>query len=313
MAISLNIPVTSIVATISAGYTHIRVYRSAEQFLGYTALTSSTSDLLLSLSESVYTFVDGGGSTEHWYTVTFVDVNGVVPPSEASPAFRGSFFDTNFSPITYPEEAVFTSNDRYIIDRMRSVVGDPKQLTRDFVSPDTGYSNMSIDQATLTFSNTRGWPLRVVLDGVDYTDITEPRVNDYQFLTFSGTQVSTISGTLDVWYYHFRNSDVELLRTFNNLTPPPELLPAEVPFELALLCASIEILEAEVRLFGVTSGSEIEIFQEIRINPKGGLTGRLADLAALRSRKEALLARVVKKLGSAGDILLTDIDGTLID
>lgn len=317
MAISLTIPVTDISATLALDFTHIRVYRSADQASGFTPLTSSTSDVELVPGTSVYEFIDGSGTTEHWYTVTFVDSNGVQPESEASVAFQGNFYDTNFSPITYPEEAVFSPNDRYVIDRMRTAVGDAKQLTRDYVSADTGYSTISIDGGTHTLSNPRGWPLRIQLDGVEYTEKTEPRLNDYQYLTFSGAQISTVSGTLDVWYYHFRNSDTELLRVFNGLTPPCGLTAAQVPFELALLCAAIQVLEAEVRLFGVTSGSEIEIYQEIRINPKGGLAGRQADLAALRARKDAMLACVLEELGGevlgAGDKMLSDIDGALID
>jgi hypothetical protein len=313
MAISLNIPVLDISGTIAFGYTHIKVYRSAEQTSGFAAITTSNTELLLVAGVSDYNFVDGSGTTEHWYTTTFIDTNGILAESAASAAFRGDFFDTNFSPITYPEEAVFTPNDRYIIDRMRSVTGDPKQLTRDYVSPDTGYSSISIDGGTHTLSNPSGWPLRIQVNGVEFTDATEPRVNDYQYLTFSGTTVSTISGTLDVWYYHFRNSDTEHLRVFNGLTPPPELTADQVPFELALICAAIEVLEGEVRLFGVTSGSEIEIYQEIRINPKGGLSGRMADLAALNKRKDNMLARILKELGGDGDRLLADVDGALID
>jgi hypothetical protein len=317
MAIRLNIPVLDISGTITFGYTHIKVYRSAEQFSGYKALTSNGSDIALVVGVSDYTYVDGSGTTEHWFTTTFVDSNGILPESAASSAFYGEFYDTNFSPITYPEEAVFSLNDRYIIDRMRTAAGDAKQLTRDYVSVDTGYSSVSIDGSTHTLSNPRGWPLRIQLNGVEYTDSTEPRVNDYQYLTFSGTQISTVSGTLDIWYYHFRNSDTELLRVFNGLTPPCGLTAEQVPFELALVCAAIEVLEAEVRLFGVTSGSEIEIFQEIRINPKGGLAGRQADLGALRARKDALVACVKEELGGellgAGDKMLSDIDGALID
>ena len=309
MAISLSIPVLDISATLVLGYTHIRVYRSAEQASGFSPLTTSASDVLLQAGVSVYDFIDGSGTTEHWYITTFVDADGVQAETTSSAAFRGDFFDTNFSPITYPEEAVFSANDRYVIDRLRNMVGDPKQLTRDYVSADTGYSSVSIDGTTHTLSNPQGWPLRVTLDGTEYVTADEPRVNDYQYITFSGTTIANSTSTLDVWYYHFRNSDTELLRVFNGLTPPPQLSAAEVPFELALICAAIETLEAEMRLFGVTSGSEIEIYQEIRINPKGGFSGRLDDLKSLRERKAKMLDSVLEDLGGANK----DICGVLID
>lgn len=309
MAIKVNILVGNITSTISAGYTHVKVYRSAKQTDGFVEITTPSSRVPLEVGVSNYEFIDGSGTTEHWYQISFYDPSESVAETVPSAAFQEDFYDTNFSPITYPDEAVFTPNDRYILDRIRSLIGDPKQLTRDYVSVDTGYSSISLDKTTHTLSNPNGWPLRITLDGLEYTEKTEPRTNDYQFITFSGTQVSTVSGTLDIWYYHFRNSDTEVLRVFNGLTPPPELTADQVPFELALVCAGIELLEAEVRLFGVTSGSEIEIFQEIRINPKGGLTGRLADLKALNARKKDLLDRVLADLGGVN----IDIYGTLID
>lgn len=244
MAISLTIPVADISATLALDYTHIRVYRSADQSSGFSALTTSASDVTLAVGVSVYEFIDGSGTTEHWYTVTFVDSNGVQPETAPSAAFRGNFFDTNFSPITYPEEATFTANDRYVIDRLRNLVGDPKQLTRDYVSTDTGYSSISIDGTTHTLSNPQGWPLRIILDGTEYTTANEPRVNDYQYVTFSGTTINSASSTLDIWYYHFRNSDTELLRTFNGLTPPPQLTAAQVPLSWPLSVRQLKSLKA---------------------------------------------------------------------
>ena len=310
MAINLTITVADINATLAFGYTHIKVYRSAESTTDFGEITTPSSIIELVPGTSGYTFLDGSGTAEHWYQTTFYDNGLVITESAASTSFRGEFFDTNFSPITYPEEAVFTLNDRYVVDRLRSLVGDPKQLTRDYVSIQSGYSSISADLSTHSLSNPRGWPLRIILDDTEYITKDEPRVNDYQFVTFSGATVNTTSGTLDVWYYHFRNSDTELLRVYNGLIAPPQLTAAQVTFELAAVCAAIEVLEGELRLFGVTSGSEVDIFQEIRINPKGGFDGRGNDLDALRKRKQALIDAI---LSEEDGINGPDIDGVLID
>ena len=311
MAISLSIVVVDISATLALGYTHIKVYRSAEQDSGFAEITIPTSIIPLQVGISNYSYVDGSGTTEHWYRTSFFDSTLVNDETDLSEAFRGNYLDTNFAPISYPPEAVFTPNDYYIIDRLRNLIGDPKELTRDYVSVDTGFSSISIDGQTHSLSNPRGWPLQIKLDGIEYTSKDEPRVNDYQFITFSGSEISTVSGTLDVWYYHFRNSDTELLRAFNSLTPPPPL-PAEcVTFELSLVLAAIEILEKELRLFGVTSGSEVDIFQEIRINPKGGFDGRASDLGALRKRKDDLINAIMEE--GCGGINGGDFWGVLID
>ena len=310
MTIQLDIVVGDIAAALSAGFTHIKAYRSAEQTTGFAEITTPASIIALQTGVSNYTFLDGNGTTEHWYYTTFWDNNLVVAESSASAAFQGTFTDTSFSPISYPEESVLTSSDRYTVDRIRYFIGDTKELTRDYVSSVGGFSSISVDGFTHALSNPSGWPLRIIKDNIEFTTKTEPRVNDYQFITFSGSALSTVSGVLDVWYYHFRNSDAEILRVFNGLTPPPMLEPSEVTFELAAVCAAIELLENELRLFGVTSGSEVDIFQEIRINPKGGFDGRVQDLKALRERKNLLISDIK---GEQDGINSSDISGVLID
>lgn len=310
MTVQLDIVVSDIASTISAGFTHIKVYRSAQQTTGFVEITTPSSIIALQVGVSNYTFLDGNGTTELWYYTTFWDNNLIVAESAASTVFQGTFVDTNFSPITYPEETVLTSSDRYTVDRIRYLIGDTKELTRDYVSAAGGYSSISVDGFTHTLSNPGGWPLRVIKDGTEHIVVTEPRVNDYQFITFSGSALSTVSGVLDVWYYHFRNSDAEVLRVFNGLTTPPMLEDSEVTFELAAICAAIILLENELRLFGVTSGSEVDIFQEIRINPKGGVDGRISDLNNLIERKNKLIEDIK---GEQDGINSSDICGVLID
>lgn len=310
MAVQLNIVVGDIAATLSAGYTHIKVYRSALEDSGFVEITTTTSIIELLAGQSDYTFVDGTATTEHWYRTTFYDNNGVVAESAQSSSFLGYWFDTNFDPITYPSEFKILSTDYYKVERVRTLIGDEKELNRDYVSESTGYSSISVDGFTHTFSNPKSWPLRITLDGTEYTTLTEPRVNDYQFLTFSGSQINTTSGTLDVWYYNFRYSDSEILTIFNSLNPHPKLDADQVPFELAAICAAIEILEGELRAFSVSAGTEVDIFQEIRINPKGGIDSRKNDLEGLYKRKEALLAAVLEELE---DGINADICGVLID
>lgn len=298
MAIRLTITVTDIASTLAAGYTHIKIYRSAEQLTDFSEITTTSSILELVAGVSVYIFDDTTATTKHWYTTTFFDNSSVVAESAQSTAFLGTFVDIKFSPISYPSEHFFTSDDFFVIDIIRDLAGDQKELTRDYISASSGYSSISFDKKTLAFSNPRGWPLRVELDGVEYTTADEPRVNDYQFVTFSGIEVNTVSGTLDVWYYHFRNSDAEILRVYNGLTPPPQLTATQVTFELSAVCAALEILEREFRLFGATSGSMVDIFEEIKIDPRGGLTARQEDLEALRRRKQNLIDEILEALAA---------------
>ena len=310
MAVNLSIAVADIAATLTAGFTHIKVYRSAEQDSGFGEITTSSSLIELVSGVSDYEFIDYNGTTEHWYRTTFFDGS---TESVFSASFQGTFVDTNFGSITYPAEAVFTSNDYFVIDKIRQLTGDRKELTRDYVSPATGYDSISEDGKTHTLSNPRGWPVSVLVDGVEFTSREEPTVNDFQFVTFSGsTTIAEVSGTVfDVWFYHFRTSDSEILRIYNGLTPPVPLTKEQVTFELAITCAAIEILTGELVLAGAISGLEVDIFEEIRINPKAGLDGRTGFLTDLLKRKQKMIDDILADAGGINDP--TKIFGVLID
>lgn len=306
MSVKLTIEVADITGTIAAGFTDIKVYRSAEELKGFVEITIPGFLVPLIPGQSTYEFIDRNGTTEHWYRTTFYDSNTPVE-STFSASFKGTFKDSDFELITYQTEALYTNNDHLVIDKIRTVLGDRKELIRDFVSPTTGYSSISEDGYTHSFSNPRGWPVSITLDNNLYTTHEEPTVNDYQFITFSGTQISTISGTLDIWYYNFRFSDSEILNVYNSLVPPTPLTSDQMTFDLSILCASLELLYGELRSAVVNSGTEVAIFEEIRINPKGGLDTRSSDLSSLLKQKQDLIDEIIK------DNALTDIFGVLID
>ncbi len=306
MAVQLTIEVTDISATLLAGYTKIKIYRSALETSGFDEITTSSTTVPLQIGVSDYEFIDAGGTTSHWYRYTYYDPN-TPAESEFSSSFLGDYYDTNFTAANYPEEGVFTNDDRLVLDKVRSMIGDRKELTRDFVSAETGYSSISSDEYTHTLSNPKGWPVKVILDDVSYTTAANPVVNDYQFITFSGSQISTTSGTLDIWYYHFRFSDAEVMRAYNGLTPPYPLEAADVTFELAILCVAIELLSSELSGTSASSGVEVDIHEEIRINPKVGLDSRYANLKRLIAERDAIIA------GIEDDTYDDDLFGVLID
>lgn len=310
MAINLSITVANVTAALSAGFTHIKVYRSAEFDTGFAEITISSSQIPLQAGVNDYSFTDETGTTKHWYRTTFFESS---TPSESafSDSFLGTFTETRFDPISYPTEAPFTSDDYFVLDRVRVLIGDQKELTRDFVSIDTGFDSISLDGQTHTLSNPKGWPLSVELDSNIITDTAVARVNDYQFITFSGVSVSTVSGTLDVWYDHFRHSDIEILKIYNSLTPPPQLTADQVTFELAAVCVALEILLNELRLAGAISGTEVDIFQEIRINPRAGLDGRFRDAQSLALRKKEMIQAILDEAGGINDP--NKIQGVLVD
>lgn len=312
MSVNLTIVVSDIAGAILAGFTDIKVYRSAEELTGFVEITLPGNLVLLVSDQDTYEFVDKNGTTEHWYRTTFYDSN-TPAESSFSASFKGTFKDTDFELVSYQEEALYTNNDHLVIDKVRTLVGDRKTLARDYVSSVSGYSSISEDGYTHAFSNPRGWPVSVTLDGTLYTTHEEPRVNDYQFITFSGTNINTTSGTLDIWYYNFRFSDSEILNIYNALTPPTPLTEDQVTFELAILCTAVEALSGELRLSGVTSGTAVSIFEEISINPKGGLDSRASDLEALMKQKQKLIEDILKDSLEGGPDGTGGLFGVLLD
>jgi hypothetical protein len=306
MSVNLTIVVADITATLAAGYTHIKVYRSSQEETGFVEITIPGNLVELQAGISTYSYIDKNGNPEHWYRVTYYDIN---TPAESvfGSSFKGVFEDTNFNPLTYAEEAIYTNNDHLVIDKVRTLIGDRKELIRDYVSALAGYSTISEDGYTHSFTNPRGWPVSITLDDVVYTELGQPQVNDYQFITFSGITINTTSGTLDVWYYNFRFSDSEILKVYNALTPPSPLTEDQVTFELKILCCAIELISSELRLSGVVSGTEVAIFEEIKINPKGGLDSRLKDLLAMMEQKQEMIDSIFK------EVMQDDLFGVLID
>lgn len=306
MSVKLTIEVDNISSTLAAGYTHIKLYRSPSETSGFSEITTPSTKIPLQAGVSEYEFIDYNGNPELWYRTTYYDEN---TPAESAygDSSKGEYIDTSFSAKSYPEEGVLSSKDRLVVQKVRVLIGDRKELTRDYISSTSGYSSISEDGRTHTFLNPRGWPTKIVLDGVEYTSKDEPAVSDFTYVTFSGTQVSTTSGVLDIWYNHFRHSDSEILRIYNALQPPSPLTADQVTFDLSIICAAIEILYSELRLTSATSGVEVDIYEEIRINPKVGLDSRFKDLEFLVKQKDKLVDDIL------GDVAEGDIFGVLVD
>lgn len=304
MATLVTITVADIAGTISDGYTHIRLYRSLSKTEDFVEVTTPSTIIPLQSGISTYTFTDVSGTTFHWYATTFYDgTNETV----LSTAFRAEYIDIKFDSITYPVEGTFTAKDYYIINRVRDFIGDRKELTRDYVSQTEGFDSISEDGKTHSLLNPRGWPLNIKVNELELTTASGMLVRDYQFLTYSGTinTTSTSTDTLDVWYYHFRFSDAEILEKYSSLLPPPPLTKDQVTTELAVVCTAIELLSGELRLNASVSGAEVDIFEEIRINPKGGIDTRLDDLKELNKLKDKLIAAILNSD--------TELFGVLID
>ena len=161
------------------------------------------------------------------------------------------------STATYPPEIALSEQDREIVESIRITLGDLGVIERDFFdSSDSNSvfscsSQISSDKKTWELEEFKGWPQRVIINSEEKTSITDPQVIGYKYLTFSGTE-ACITGTLDIFYNHFRFADREILLAYDrsvNLLVSCGLTEGQITTEMRIMQAAILLLEGELRDF----------------------------------------------------------------
>jgi len=302
---TITVYVENISSVISL-YDTVRIYRSTTGLQADRVLYDT---FVLSAGQSTYDWVDVSGDSTYvaWFTYynssssAESSFSASISYSDLGEHFVPGFY---FSDITYPEELSMSLYEEEIVYSIRNYVGDQKSVKRDYVNPSCslGYENVSDDGYTYTLTE-RGWPLKVVKDGVQYTTTSNPTVSDYTYLTFSGTTISTVSGVVDVWYESFRYSDTEILSFYTTTTAPPYVSSSGVTDEIMIISSAIMILRNEVaHLLGETSG-KFSLDQHLSYDPEGVI-----------KQKRALIADLQKKLDDvAGEVVLGNITGVRVD
>lgn len=292
MTVRVDIYVDDITGLLNQGYNEVKVYRSARRDSDYSEATVSGSRIALLSDIQRYTYTDVFGNADSWYKWSYLDT-GLWAESSLSSPTRATISGSYFRGATYPAESYFTAGQQDTVHRIRQLVGDFKTTNRDYISSTTSYDNVSQDGYTVELDSPKGWPLSIEVDGTSYQGINEPIVRGYQFVTFSGTLINTVSGTVDIWYEGFRFSDREILESYENADTPSGLDATQTTTEMYEIQAAITILESEIRGFMATSSSAVAIYEEIKINPEAGMTSRLKDLDNLRKKLSDLTKAVV--------------------
>lgn len=293
MPIVVTVQVSNSSAVIDAGYDVIKVYRSNYQDGTFLEVSTEATRPVLDEDVTYFNFEDATGTSSSWYKTSYYS-STTEAESTLSTASKGIEVEQEHTDITYPAEISLTSSDSYDVDRVRYYIGDSKVVKRDYVSPTctNSYQNVSDDGYTYQFEN-RGWPLKVIKDSQEYTSLSEPYVTDYNYITFSGSTISTTSGVVDVWYETFRYSDREILKVFNTTPAPPYVSTASLTDEMTRISAAITILRSEIaQLMGESSGS-IELVGEIKHNPEGLLRQKRELLKDLEDKLKELVDEVV--------------------
>jgi hypothetical protein len=174
-----NVPDTPVTNTMAASqYTTVP---SGIDTIGCKTGSSryDVSDIELCTSYSQYYFTDPGGNHYDWYISRYYNSVDGSTSGWADPVL-GESGDIFYDP-RYPAEVEYGSDDQQIIDRIRTYIGDPKGLRREY--GEDAASSIHPDGKTYEMDE-RGWPAMVNMGGIPYTSTDNPSVNGYRFLRF---------------------------------------------------------------------------------------------------------------------------------
>jgi hypothetical protein len=199
------------------------------------------------------------------------------------------------STATYPPEIALSDDDREIVESIRLTLGDSGLIERDLYDVSDPQSVVSCgaqidpDGCTWEMSEWKGWPQRVLLNGIEKTDINDPQVIGYRYLSFSGTG-PCITGSLDVYYNHFRFSDREILMAYDrarNLLVSCGLTEDRITTEMRIMQASILLLEGEIR--EISQGAFKIVDGDTTYDNSAMIRSRTEDLSDLKRKIDHLV------------------------
>jgi len=279
--VKLTIAVSDVTTVYAVGFRYVVIERADSEngtysYLGYVSINAST---------TTYYYTDVTGTDDHWYRSKYTDMPTAPYGLESSYSdpVKGDV-PTIYHNITYPPEISIGTTDEQKVRRLRMLIGDQKELVRDYV--DECYSAVHDDGRTYELSQ-KGWPVYICLDNVEKTSSSDPYVDGWRYLTFSGT-ISTVTGTLDIYYNTFRWADSEILQHYDDALIPPGLTSATVTTDHMLLQTAIDLLEAENWRDYIENGARI-VDSDTTWDPSPGYRAREDAIKRLQKRLDDLV------------------------
>ena len=144
--------------------------------------------------------------------------------------------------------------------------------------------------------------------GTEYITLTNPVVQNYQYLVFSGSEsVLTVTGTLDVYYLQFRFSDKEIINAYDRVDYIPgtsRIDSDEIPTSWYYLYSGIKLIEKEFQYDAVKAATIGD--GDTRFSNERALAVRQAELEAKRKQLEDEIEGYVSNL-------MHGVDGVRVD
>lgn len=279
--VRLTLQVTDITAVWGLSFRYILVYRSDTADGTYTYVGS----VPLVNGTSSYTFEDATGTCDQWYKSRYS--NTVPPPDPSllsgwSDAVRGDE-PVLFNNVTYPPESSLSTADDTRVKKIRVYIGDKKELIKSYSEE----CKAAISENGHTFEmSQKGWPLYISLNDIEKTSASDPYVDGWRYITFSGTVGE--NDTLEIWYETFRWADSEIVEHYDNAMIPPGLTTTTVTADHLILQASIDLLEAENWRDYIENGSRIQD-SDTEWDPSPGFRARESAIKRLQKRLDELV------------------------
>jgi len=287
--IRLTIQVADI-ANVLLLYSYIRIYRSDAEVGTYTHLAFTA----LLPGQSEYIYDDITGTPDYWYKSSYY-YDETTESALSDPAHGTN--PTLYIGATYPNEIDFDTDQSIIIRKIRRYIGDFKGLSRIYLEDceDESCNYIHDDGKTLELDE-KGWPVYISLNAVDKTSLTDPTVQGYKYLTFSGTLMDgtqCMYDTINVWYYTFKYSDREVYEAYGDTMVPPNVPTDSVTQDHLVLQASIDLLVNMTSEDMTEDGASIRDDQSL-YDPSPGLRERDKTIGRLQKMLDALINETIR-------------------
>ena len=205
----------------------------------------------------------------------------------------------SFIGTTYPVEQSFSPTVSGYIAKIRSLIGDNKGIKRDYI--DSCYNDVMGDYYVYILEE-KSWPLRVTITtsagvSTEFTTLSNPVVQDYQYVVFSGAQNQITPGTtLDLWLETFQFSNKEIYDVYSTVDVPG-VPTADETIEMVLTAAALELAESEFNEFSVQAATRISDGDTL-YDPTPAIQARQAGIKRLVDRLEDLTKHLGRTDGS---------------